>query len=261
MAEAGKPRPLTAFAPPPPLWKHFTQDNLKRLEDIKKEASKGEDWKPRKKKWTPAELRALQLPPELRFLVPPEIPKSGQYSVFGELQSLSTTLPSLQEQGIEQLYPSTPTETDPDKPSQPSRPFNHAYYLLKISKSLLLNFLEFVGILSIAPEQFQSKVEDLRNLFINAHHLLNLYRPHQARESLIMMMEEQLNRSREEIQQMDKMHAEINGFLEQLKAQGIDIDSASKSREDVTAKRATGDQDANNANSSRLVWDILDGTD
>lgn len=76
-----------------------------------------------------------------------------------------------------------------------------------------------------------------------------------------MMMEEQLNRSREEIQQMDKMHAEINGFLEQLKAQGIDIDSASKSREDVTAKRATGDQDANNANSSRLVWDILDGTD
>lgn len=88
MAEAGKPRPLTAFAPPPPLWKHFTQDNLKRLEDIKKEASKGEDGKSRKKKWTPAELRALQLPPELRFLVPPEIPKSGQYSVFGELQSV-----------------------------------------------------------------------------------------------------------------------------------------------------------------------------
>lgn len=73
-----------------------------------------------------------------------------------------------------------------------------------------------------------------------------------------MMMEEQLNRSREEIQQMDKMHAEINGFLEQLKAQGIDVDSASKSVENDTANRATGDQDAN---SSRLVWDILDGTD
>ncbi|KAF7118403.1 hypothetical protein CNMCM5793_007920 [Aspergillus hiratsukae] len=274
MAEAGQQRPLTAFAPPPPLWKHFTPDNLKRLEEIKKEASKGEDGKPRKKKWTPAELRSLQIPPELRFLVPPEIPTSGHYSVFGELQSvgpphrrrsidslltmewqLSTTLPSLQEQGIEQLYPSPPTETDPDKPSQP---LNHAYYLLKISKSLLLNFLEFVGILSIAPEQFQSKVEDLRNLFINAHHLLNLYRPHQARESLIMMMEEQLNRSREEIQQMDKMHAEINGFLEQLKAQGIDVDSASKSVENDTAKRTTSNQDAD---SSRLVWDILDGTD
>jgi mediator of RNA polymerase II transcription subunit 7 len=164
----------------------------------------------------------------------------------------------LQEQGIEQLYPSTPTESDPEKPSQPSRPFNHAYYLLKISKSLLLNFLEFVGILSIAPEQFQSKVEDLRNLFINAHHLLNLYRPHQARESLIMMMEEQLNRSREEIQQMDKMHAEINGFLEQLKAQGVDVDSASKSVENDKTKSTTSEQ---NTNSSRLVWDILDGTD
>jgi mediator of RNA polymerase II transcription subunit 7 len=94
MAETGQPRPLTAFAPPPPLWKHFTPDNLKRLEEIKREASKGEDGKPRKKKWTPAELRALHLPPELRFLVPPEIPKSGHYSVFGELQSVGPHIES-----------------------------------------------------------------------------------------------------------------------------------------------------------------------
>jgi mediator of RNA polymerase II transcription subunit 7 len=57
---------------------------------------------------------------------------------------------------------------------------------------------------------------------------------------------------------MDKMHAEINGFLEQLKAQGVDVDSASKSVENDKTKSTTSEQ---NTNSSRLVWDILDGTD
>ncbi|KAI9925273.1 hypothetical protein ASPWEDRAFT_121468 [Aspergillus wentii DTO 134E9] len=255
MAEAGQQRALaTAFAPPPPLWKHFTPDNIKKLEGIKKEASKGEDGKSRKKKWTAAELRALDLPPELRFLVPPEIP-TEQYSVFGELQSLSTALPSLQEQGIEQLYPSPPADADRESPAKPSQPLNHAYYLLKISKSLLLNFLDFVGILSVYPEQFESKVEDLRNLFINAHHLLNLYRPHQARESLILMMEEQLGRTREEIQEMDKVKVEIEAALEKLQAEGLDADAAMQAAEKGNKPIESSEQQAED---SRLMWDLLD---
>ncbi|RDH36150.1 MED7 protein-domain-containing protein [Aspergillus welwitschiae] len=259
MADAAQQRTLaTAFAPPPPLWKHFTPDNLKRLEEIKKEASKGEDGKPQKKKWSPAELRALDLPPELRLLVPPAIPDTGHYSVFGELQNLSTALPSLKDQGITQLYPSSsPADTDRQPPSEPSRPLNHAYYLLKISKSLLLNFLEFVGVLSVSPEQFESKVEDLRNLFINAHHLLNLYRPHQARESLIMMMEEQLSRTKEEIQQMDKLKAEITGVLERLEADGI----AAQSRPQQTNEDGKKDSETSQKTieDAQLVWDLLDG--
>ncbi|KOC13087.1 RNA polymerase II mediator complex protein [Aspergillus flavus AF70] len=258
MADAGQQRPLTAFAPPPPLWKHFTPDNLKKLDEIKKNASKGEDGKPQKKKWTPTELRALDVPPELHFLVPPEIPKSGHYSVFGELQSLSTALPSLQDQGITQLYPSPPTgDADREQPSEPSQPLNHAYYLLKISKSLLLNFLEFVGILSVAPEQFESKVEDLRNLFINAHHLLNLYRPHQARESLILMMEEQLSRTREEIQQMDKLKEEITRALEQLKKDGVDVDAAPIEAPDNDTKKPNVSEEKA-IEDTRLVWELLD---
>lgn len=90
MADASQQRAVTAvFAPPPPLWKHFTRENLEKLLQIKTEASKGEDGRPdRSKEWTPSELRALDLPPELRFLVPPDIP-TGQYSVFGEVQSVS----------------------------------------------------------------------------------------------------------------------------------------------------------------------------
>ncbi|OQE75025.1 hypothetical protein PENNAL_c0074G03251 [Penicillium nalgiovense] len=243
----------TAFAPPPPLWKHFTRQNIDKLEQVKAEASKSEDGRLHKnKQWSAAELRALELPSELRYLVPPDIPE-GPYSVFGELQTLSTTLPSLQEQGIEQLYPEPPavgTEQD----SQPSPPLNHAYYLLKISKSLLLNFLEFTGILSVSPEQFESKVEDLRNLFINAHHLLNLYRPHQARESLIMMMEEQLNHSREEMNQMDRVKAEVEAVLEQLQAEGSCVNATGSDNDTDQAKALKEKADEH----SRLIWDLLD---
>ncbi|KAJ5522738.1 Mediator complex subunit Med7 [Penicillium frequentans] len=253
MADPNQQRAVnTAFAPPPPLWKHFTRENLDRLKEIKTEASKDEDGRPnRNKQWSPAELRALDLAPELRFLVPPDIP-TGEYSVFGELQTLSTTLPSLQEQGIEQLYPEPATNTTQGS-SQSPQPLSHAYYLLKISKSLLLNFLETVGILSVSPEQFEPKVEDMRNLFINAHHLLNLYRPHQARESLIMMMEEQLERTRQEIKQMDKIKADIEGVLDDIQAEGSRISSAAQSADASTLESAS-----RKAEDSRMVWDLLE---
>ncbi|OQE85726.1 hypothetical protein PENNAL_c0023G00375 [Penicillium nalgiovense] len=197
MADTNQQRAVTAaFASLPPLWEHFTRENLDRLEQIKTEASTDKN----------------DLPPELRFLVPPETP-TGQYSMF--------------EQGIEQLYPDPVTDPEQDTP-KPSPPLNHAYYFLKISKSLLLNFLEFVGILSVSPEQFESKVEDMRNLFINAHHFLNLYRPHQARESLIMMLEEQLARSKEEINRMEMFKADIEITLNQLEAEGKQIGSAAQ---------------------------------
>ncbi|KAL4924193.1 mediator complex subunit MED7 [Aspergillus undulatus] len=255
MAEAGRAI-NTAFAPPPPLWKYFTPENVQKLEEIKKQASK-EDGKPLKKDWSPSEVRSLTVPPELRFLVPPEIP-SEQYSVFGEVQNLSTALPSLEEQGITQLYPSSPKPgANGETAAQPAQPLNHAYYLLKISKSLLLNFLEFVGILSVAPDQFEPKIEDIRNLFINAHHLLNLYRPHQARESLIMMMEEQLSRTKEEIQQMDKLKEELNAVLNQLAAEGADVGSTVRTtteNDQIIAKLG-----ADHSEDSRMLWDLIDG--
>lgn len=88
MADSQQRAVTAAFAPPPPLWRHFTQDNLNKLEEIKKEASKGPNGEPvREKIWSPSELRALDVPDELRFLIPPEIP-TGEYSVFGELQTV-----------------------------------------------------------------------------------------------------------------------------------------------------------------------------
>lgn len=96
MADESQQRAVnTAFAPPPPLWKHFSRENIDKVEQIKAEASKKEDGRSNKnKQWSAAELRALELPSELRYLVPPDIPE-GQYSVFGELQTVRPPTPEL----------------------------------------------------------------------------------------------------------------------------------------------------------------------
>jgi mediator of RNA polymerase II transcription subunit 7 len=61
--------------------------------------------------------------------------------------------------------------------------------------------------------QAEEKKEDLRVLFINFHHLLNEYRPHQARESLILMMQDQLDKSRAETLGIKAMKEKVEGIL------------------------------------------------
>lgn len=51
---------------------------------------------------------------------------------------------------------------------------------------------------------------------MNFHHLLNEYRPHQARESLILLMQDQLDRSRAETQGIRDMKEKVEGILEGL---------------------------------------------
>lgn len=171
---------------------------------------------------------------------------------------MSINLPSLEEQGIEQLYPSPPAANGSSSTS--SLPPNHRFYLLKISKSLLLNFLEFVGVLSICPERFEAKLQDIRNLFINAHHLLNIYRPHQARESLIMMMEEQLERTREEIKEMDRVKEKVGTFLEQLEAEGREkgVKISGSSKEGTIEQARLEDKKVEEA---RKLWNYIDDID
>ncbi|EEP76466.1 conserved hypothetical protein [Uncinocarpus reesii 1704] len=251
MEEGGRQKGITAaFPPPPPFWRHFTPENLQKLEKAKREAGP----QTQSHRWTPQALQALELPPELRYLVPPEFPKEGSYSLFGESQSLSGSLPSLEEQGLEQLFPSSLT----DEAAGPSP--DHAYYLLKISKSLLLNFLELVGVLSISPEHYEPKVDHIRSLFINAHHLLNVYRPHQSRESLITMMEEQLEKAKEEIQEMDQMKACVERYLKELETEGRTI--SYQGELEGTAEKLAAAAETKTAephlDGAQEMWDLLD---
>jgi mediator of RNA polymerase II transcription subunit 7 len=80
---------------------------------------------------------------------------------------LPDRLPSLGELGVTQLYPSEET-------------LNRTDELKNLAKSALLNYLELVGIMGVDPAGWQHKVEDIRIIFVNMHHLLNEYRPHQV---------------------------------------------------------------------------------
>lgn len=69
--------------------------------------------------------------------------------------------------------------------------FDRKKELKKLNHSLLVNFLDLVDILINAPESPRrtEKIDDLTVLFLHIHHLLNEYRPHQARETLRVMLE------------------------------------------------------------------------
>lgn len=81
---------------------------------------------------------------------------------------------------------------------------------------MLLNFLELMGHMSLDPRFAEDKVSDIRTLFINFHHVLNEYRPHQAREQAISLMQDRLDKIRAETTainaQVDKAKRVLEGL-------------------------------------------------
>lgn len=69
--------------------------------------------------------------------------------------------------------------------------FDRKRELKKLNHSVLVNFLDLIDILVMSPESPRrtEKIDDLTLLFVHIHHLLNEYRPHQARETLRVMLE------------------------------------------------------------------------
>lgn len=87
-----------------------------------------------------------------------------------------TIIRPLESQQIRRLYP---------------QHFDRKKELKKLNHSLLVNFLDLIDILINAPESSRrtEKIDDLTLLFVHIHHLLNEYRPHQARETLRVILE------------------------------------------------------------------------
>ncbi|KAJ3267227.1 Mediator of RNA polymerase II transcription subunit 7 [Chytriomyces hyalinus] len=112
---------------------------------------------------------------------PPLASTVGAYSVFGEQLRLQEQPPSLPEMGVAQLYESTNSA-------------DRATELKKLNHAILLNFMELLQILVKDPEEHTRKIEHIRLLFININYLLNEYRPHQARDTLKLLMQLQIQR-------------------------------------------------------------------
>lgn len=72
-----------------------------------------------------------------------------------------------------------------------------------------------------------------------------------------MMMEEQLSRTREEIQQMDRLKAEITSVLERLEADGIAAQSSAQQTDEDGKQSSASNEKA--LEDAKLVWELLDG--
>ncbi|KAI1091055.1 MED7-domain-containing protein [Rostrohypoxylon terebratum] len=176
----------STWPPPPPFWRDFTPENIAQIDELRKDQAEREGIEDTSK------VRLEGLPRGLRNLQPPREPADGVWRCFGATYRLNEELPRLEESNIRRLFP------NPEERDQDGKHFDRALILKRLAKSLLLNFLELVGLLSMNPEAAEQKTTDIRDLFMNFHHLINEYRPHQARESLISMMQAQLDRTRAE---------------------------------------------------------------
>ncbi|KAK9246780.1 MED7 protein-domain-containing protein [Lipomyces tetrasporus] len=196
----------SAFPPPPAFYHAYTSEATRALAN--------------------ARAQTEPLPPHLARLVPPPPPDAGTgpddppctYRSLGHIWSTHDILPTLSALGIPELFSNASSDEAGADPSY------RVSELKQLTKSLLIKYLELVGVMGISPEQFPDRVEDMRIILINMHHLLNEYRPHQARESLIIMMEEQLERKQAQIEQAKRACERIESVLSSATAKS-EIDS------------------------------------
>lgn len=223
---------------PPNYYKYFTSQNLDELKKVKSFPD-GEE----------KTTKLAEAP--LQFLVPPE-PPTETYSSFGSIWQVDDKLLSLSEAGVTQLY----NDFDKSDESVQSSHQSRIWELKKLLKSMLLNFLELIKILSLNPEKFPQKVEDIRIILINMHHLLNEYRPHQSRDSLILLMEDQIQRVQEEIRSIkasnDKIRGDISSLAEKFSSMDCTVSTGNGDSVDSSVKL-----DLNSEQKDQRLWSLI----
>jgi mediator of RNA polymerase II transcription subunit 7 len=255
---------LPFFPPPPPFYQNFTTENKDRLEEIKKNAglSTTEDG-------SSSQLSAeqiLALPTELRYLVPPEPPKeSDEFKVFGTVNKANGTDTfsdameyisrelaadyTLVGWNYEQLYPST------DASSSASSTLDRQRYLFRFLRSILIAYIELLGIVAVNPTSAHKdeKLKDMLTMVTNMHALINEYRPHQARETLIREMERQVERKKKEIECVKKMKERVAEVLD-----GFGREVPSEKAEDKSEDAVVISEEDRRKEAQKQMWQAMD---
>jgi mediator of RNA polymerase II transcription subunit 7 len=267
---------LNFFPDPPPFYKHFTAGNQNRLEEIRKEATTGSGDADTSSGAGPklSTEQILALPTELRYLIPPEPPADDEdFEVFGEStrakgnsrfqQNMDFVSAKLNNEMIlpgwtyEQLYPAADKPSTEQAPASASSNFDRQNYLFRFNRSIILTYIELLGIVALNPtsEHKDAKLKHILTMVTNMHALINEYRPHQARETLINIMQEQVERKKREIEGVKKMKERVRDVLEGFEKEadawngsGIAIDNAENQRGSEAAdKRRTVQKEMWNA--------------
>lgn len=132
----------------------------------------------------------------------PPPPIQDTYSMFGvQFHNDDLIIRPLESQRIKRLYPQN---------------FDHKRELKKLNHSILVNFLDLIDILIRAPEtnKREEKIEDINLLFIHIHHLINEFRPHQARETLRVMLDLQKSQRLETAERFQKHLDKVKQMLQ-----------------------------------------------
>jgi mediator of RNA polymerase II transcription subunit 7 len=245
---AEKPPTKANFPIPPPFYKHFTKDNIAQLRQLRKEKTGSQDTDDIENfiAANPQKLDTATLSADLRYLVPPPPPTDGKWRTFGAQHDLHAPDPSLEDAGIEVLFP-----------SDPSVKLNPQPYLLSLARSLLTTFLALTGALSEDPTEYLERVTDLKTIVTNMHDLINQYRPHQARETLILMLEERIEKLRGEVRAIGEAGEKMEGTFKQLRETGESQTEALANGHELAKQSA--DKDAGNQEKQRqkAAWDAL----
>lgn len=122
----------------------------------------------------------------------PPPPVKDTYTMFGvQFRADDQIIRPLESQNLTRLYPQN---------------YDHKRELKKLNYSILVNFLDLLDVLIRAPDSQRrlDKIDDLTLLFIHMHHLINEFRPHQARETLRVMLERQKRERLETVERFQK---------------------------------------------------------
>ncbi|CAG8435607.1 7950_t:CDS:2 [Funneliformis mosseae] len=177
---------------PPMYYKRYTDENLAILKQVKEH---GED----------AFVASGGTLPNFNIfeLEPPPPVTEGRYFSFNEPWTVVDVLPSLEESEQKQLYP--------------SGEIDRVAELKKLNNSAIFNFLELLNSLVKEPERSLDKLEQIKTIFVNMKHMLNEYRPHQSRETLRLMMRNQLENRRRATEEIQNRCSEFSKKLEAVK--------------------------------------------
>ena len=169
-----------AFPAPPPFYRSFTPENLASLQRFLDPSSQSSTDTLRSSGLSILSIAdTTSLPTELRHLIPPTTSDDGKYRSFGTLHDIDPVIYSPQQ---------IPTREN----------------LLNLTDRLMRLYHRYVQILATNPsgELWVPQWEEIKRTFEDVHKVINEYRPHEARESLITRYENQIKQVTEETQRV-----------------------------------------------------------
>lgn len=185
------------YPSPPPFYNFFTSENVQQYKDLLHEGK------------TPEEISQIK---DIRFLVPPQKPNGETYRSFGDLWWFQDKVIGLKESGVTQLYEGEDGENDDENLLSPRR----IEQLKKLTQSLLVNYLELIGIFASNPSLVSKKIEEIRIILINIHHLLNSYRLHQSREAMILNYQQKIQQTWDDVKKINETCDRVKSKIDQL---------------------------------------------